>query len=330
MSIKSLSRKLLLVSNNIAILLVAIVVILVFYSQNPNFLHDDNIRNIMRSMAFVGILTIGMGMLLIGGEVDLSSGAVAGLSGVLVAMLINTGIPWGWAIVITIAFGASLGLISALLVNVLGFMHFIATLGLMSVYQGVILVITRNVFIPVPNEGFRLIGGTSFGNIVPLPFIIMLVLMIAYTLVLSNTGFGRSVYMCGGNRKSARLVGIKPKKISYFLYINNGALGALAGVIITSQMATASPVAGQTGSIDAITAAVLGGVAFKGGSGGMFGCFIGILLINSFSAGLTFVGFPQYWQIVARGSLLVLALCLDYVISGARSRALEHALRSHN
>ena len=129
--------------------------------------------------------------------------------------------------------------------------------------------------------------------------------------------------MCGGNRRAARLCGINPAKVSTILYINNGALASIAGIIIASQMRTASPVVGQTGSIDAITAAVLGGVSFLGGSGGMSGCFIGILLLNSFNAGLTFVGFPQYWQIVARGSLLILALCLDFIIASSRRRALE-------
>ena len=129
--------------------------------------------------------------------------------------------------------------------------------------------------------------------------------------------------MCGGNRRAARLCGINPKRISSILYINNGALAALAGAILAARMHTASPVAGNSGALDAITAAVLGGVSFVGGAGKMSGCFIGILLLNAFNAGLTAVGFPSYWQIVARGSLLVLALCFDFFSTLARRRALE-------
>ena len=324
MDVKSRAKRLMR-SNNTALIIVTVAVILLFYILNNNFLHRDNVRNIFSSMSFVGILTVGMTMLLIGGEVDLSSGAVACLGGIIAAVLLNSGVPWGLALVVAIVFGAFCGLVSAALVNILGFMHFIATLGLMSVYQGIVLVMTGNVLIPITSEGFSIIGATTFFNLIPLPFIIMLVMLVAYSILLSNTNFGRSVYMCGGNRRAARLCGINPAMVSSVLYINNGALAAVAGLVISSRMRTASPVVGQNGAIDAITAAVLGGVSFLGGSGGMSSCFIGILLLNSFNAGLTFVGFPQYWQIVARGGLLVLALSLDFVIGRSRQRALENS-----
>ena len=312
----------LLRSNNTALLVITVAVILLFYSLNNNFLHPDNVRSILSTMSFVGVLTIGMTLLLIGGEVDLSSGAVACISGVMAAVIMNSGVHWVMAVIMAILFGAICGLVSAVLVNGLGFMHFIATLGLMSVYQGFVLVITENVLIPITNEGFAVIGETRLLNLIPLPFIIMFLLMIVYSIILSSTSFGRSVYMCGGNRRAARLCGINPKTVSAILYINNGALSAIAGLIIASRMRTASPVVGQTGAVDAITASVLGGVSFLGGSGGMWSCFIGILLLNSFNAGLTFVGFPQYWQIVARGGLLILALSLDFVVTQSRNRAL--------
>ena len=314
--------KKLLRSNSTALFLITVAVIILFYILNNNFLNRDNIRSILSSMSFVGVLTVGMTLLLIGGEVDLSCGAVACISAIIAALLMNSNVPWVAAVILAILFGAMCGLISAVLVSVLGFMHFIATLGLMSVYQGFVLVITGNVLIPITNEGFAVIGATSIWDLVSLPFIIMLVLMIAYSIILSSTNFGRSIYMCGGNRRAARLCGINPKKVSTILYINSGALAAIAGLLNASRMRTASPVVGQTGAVDAITASVLGGVSFLGGSGGMGSCFIGILLLNSFNAGLTVVGFPQYWQIVARGSLLILALSLDFVFTRSRLHAI--------
>lgn len=318
MNVKKLLR-----SGNTALLVITAAVIMLFYVFNNSFLSLENIRNIMNSMSFVGVLAVGMTMLLICGEVDLSSGAIACFGGVVSALLINAGIPWVLALILTILFGALCGLISALLVNKLGFMNFIATLGLMSVFQGFVIVITQNKNIQIPVKSFWVIGSTTLFNVIPLPFIIMIVLMIVYSVILSNTSFGRSVYMCGGNRRAARLCGINPKRISSILYINNGALAALAGAILAARMHTASPVAGNSGALDAITAAVLGGVSFVGGAGKMSGCFIGILLLNAFNAGLTAVGFPSYWQIVARGSLLVLALCFDFFSTLARRRALE-------
>jgi len=312
-------------SNNAPLLIITIVIILTFYILNNNFLHRDSLRNIMNAMSFVGTITVGMTILLIGGEVDLSLGAVAGFGGIIAAMLVNAGVPWFLAFLLVIIFGMLCGSLSAFLVNVLGFMHFIATLGLMMVYQGLILVVTQNMMITIPNEAFGRVGSITFVNhLIPLPFVIMLVLMILYSRFLARTNFGKSIYMVGGNRRSARLCGINLKKTSAFLYINGGALAALSGALLASRMSTASPVVGQAGALDAITAAVLGGVAFRGGAGGMAGCFIGILMLNSFNAGLLTVGFPPYWQIVARGGLLAFALLLDFIMSRARTRALEH------
>ena len=317
--------KKLLRSSNTALLAVTVAILLVFYAFNPNFLSLENIRNIMNSMSFVGVLTVGMTMLLICGEVDLSSGAIACFGGVVAALLINSGVPWVIGLILTILFGAICGLISALMINRLGFMNFIATLGLMSVFQGAVALITQNKNIQIPVPDFWVIGSTTLFGLIPLPFVIMILLMVLYGLILSSTNFGRSIYMCGGNRYAARLCGINPKRVSSILYINNGALCALAGAILAALMHTASPVAGNNGALDAITAAVLGGVSFLGGTGGMVGCFIGIFLLNAFDAGLTAIGFPSYWQLVARGCLLVLALCLDFVSSQARRRALEQA-----
>ena len=310
-------------SNNAVLLLVTIVVILVFYFWNRNFLSAENIRSIMNSMTFVGILTVGMGMLLIGGEVDLSSGAIACASGLVMALMINAGMNWVLAIVLTIIFGILCGLINAFFINKLGFMNFIATLGLMSVYQGFVALITHNKNVAVVPQGVWVIGSTTIFGVIPLPFFIFVVIVLIYAFILKRTNFGRSVFMCGGNRRAARLCGINPIRLSTILYANDGMLAAIAGIVLTARMHTASPVAGSSGAVDAITAAVLGGVSFLGGSGNMGGCFIGVLLLQSFDAGLTAVGFPSYWQIVVRGCLLVLALYLDFVSTRARNRALE-------
>lgn len=305
-------------SGNGGLLAITIAVIVVFFLANHNFLSYENIRNIMNSMSFVGILTIGMALLLIGGEVDLSSGAIACFSGLVMALMINAGVPWVLAFLLTIVFGILCGLLNAMFINKLGFMHFIATLGLMSVYQGFVSIITHNKNVAVVPEGVWIIGSTSVFGVIPLPFFIFAVLIIVYAFVLNKTNFGRCVYMVGGNKIAARLCGINPKRLSTILYANNGMLAAIAGAVLTARMHTASPVAGSSGAIDAITAAVLGGISFVGGSGSMAGCFIGVLLINAFNAGLTAVGFPSYWQIVVRGCLLVLAL----LTSTLRSRSL--------
>jgi ribose/xylose/arabinose/galactoside ABC-type transport system permease subunit len=221
------------------------------------------------------------------------------------------------AVGFAILFGAGAGLVNAFLVNVLNIMSFIATIGMSSVWMGIGYVATGARAVPVP-ESFWALGTYRLFNIIPLPFIIMLLLYLIYGGVLTQTGMGRKIYMSGGNRASSRLCGLNPKKISTFLFINSGAIAGFAGAILAARMHNANPNAAATASLDAITAAVLGGVSFVGGVGGMGGCFFGLLLINAFSNGLTGVNLPTYWQLVAQGALLICALGVDYL--GSRKR----------
>jgi len=274
----------------------------------------------MTSVSFVGLMCVGVMMLLIGGDIDLSTGAIATLAGVFAGVLINTGVPWVVAFALTIILGGLMGLINALLINKLGTMGFITTIAMISVYQGIAVVITQGKNMQIFSVSFWTLGSTAFWELVPLPFIIMLLFMIIYSIVLSSTSFGRSIYMCGGNRRAARICGIDPVKTSNILFVNNGVLAAIAGVIFASRMHTASPDAGNSAGLDAITAVVLGGVSFSGGVGGMSGCLIGLLLINLFNNGLTSAGFQSYWQFVVRGGVLILALLMDFLSASARKR----------
>ncbi|MDR2610216.1 MAG: ABC transporter permease [Clostridiales Family XIII bacterium] len=310
-------------SNYLALIAVTAAVSLLFYILNHDFLALDNIKNIMNAMSFTGTITVGMALLLIAGEVDLASGAEACFGGIVCAIAIQAGLPWPLALVAALAFGACCGFINAFFVNVVHIMGFICTLGILGIYNGLVSVVTDNHPVPAYVPSFWKLGSATVFGIFPLPFVIMVVLMVAYGLVLTRTNFGRNIFMIGGNRRAARLCGINPSRIVTALYVNNGMLAALAGVILTARMHNASPMAASTGAIDAITAAVLGGISFLGGVGGMGGCFIGILLITVFSAGLTAIGLPSYWQIVAQGAILVFALSADFFNSKARRKRLE-------
>ena len=311
----------LLKSNTFVLLLVTIIVIFVFFLFNHSFLSIANIRNIMISMSFDGLLVLGVGIVLLAGEVDLSSGAVACFGGMLFGVATNAGVPWGVSLILAVLVGMAFGVIHAVLVNELKFMSFMATLATAQVYRGFVSLILQNKNMQILDKSVRVMG-TVVGEI-PLPFIILVILMIIYGIILSKRKLGRSIYLVGGNREAARLCGVNPKKISYFVYINNAALCALAGVITAARMHTSSPTTGTAGETDAITAAVLGGVSFMGGAGSVAGCFIGVMLLDFFNSGLTAVGFPSYWQIVAKGALLVLALAVDFISTSRRQKALE-------
>jgi ribose transport system permease protein len=306
-----------------ALIVVTIILAAMFSIIKPDYLGVDNLKNIMAAMSFTGTLAVGMTLLILAGEVDLAAGVEACLSGVICAMLIQAGLIWPVAVVVTILFGACCGLINAFFVNVLNIMGFIATIGIMSVFTGIIRVLTSSKSMPVADKSFWAIGSTKLFGVIPLPFVIMLILMIIYAFVLNHTSFGRNIYLIGGNRRAARLCGVNQKKVVTILYINNGALAAVAGIVLAARMHSASPMAGSTGALDAITVAVLGGVAFIGGIGSLGGVFIGLLLLTVFNVGLTATGFQSYWQIIAQGALLILALSVDFFSENSRRKALE-------
>jgi len=307
-------------SKEAVLLLVTIIVILAFYINSRTFLSVGSLRGVMQNMSVVGIMAIGVSFLFIGGGIDLSMTFVALFGGVFCALMIQAGVPWGLAMIIALAVGACIGAISAFLVTKVGIMAFVATIAVSSILQGVNLILTnaQNVSIPV---GMFAWGSRTFG-IFPFPFIIMVALLLVYGIILNKTQFGRNMFLVGGNDYAARLAGINPKKVRAVLYINSAVLATLGGLVSTSRLRSASPLAAAEWQLDAITASILGGVAFGGGSGSMAGCFIGILMLNFFNFGLSSLGIDAYWETIASGMLLLIALALDFLSERSRQKAL--------
>jgi ribose/xylose/arabinose/galactoside ABC-type transport system permease subunit len=306
---------------NFSLIVIMVIFVIFFYIMNPGYLGNSNLMIMLKSLSITGILGIGISCLLISGSVDLAASSVASLSGVLVGILLRAGLPWPLAILLTLVYGAAAGMVTAALVIKLNMMAFIATIGMSSIWQGIAYLLTRANPVKYNNPTFQAIGSTTFG-FVPLMFIIMVVLLILYGIILTHTKFGRNIFMCGGNRVATRLAGIKPKKIATVLFINCGALSSLSGILLTSNMRKGDPTP-ITNGMDAITAAILGGVSFMGGTGGMGGLFIGLMLLNTFSNGLTVIELKSYWQIFAQGALLILALTIDFYREKARLKALK-------
>ena len=306
------------------LLIVLVAVIVMFTSIKSTYITSiDNLRGIFNAMSLTGTIAVGVGCLLISGGMDLSVGAVGCFAGVIAALMIRSGMPWGIAMLISVVTGAAVGAFNAFLINGLNFMGFIATIGVSSMLQGLANVITGGQNISVSNESFFRLGSTTLIRLFSLPFIIAFALMVIYGLILSRTRFGRIMYMCGGNRMAAQMVGLKPKKIRTILHINCSALAALGGVVLAARMRSGSPAAVIGQEFDAITAAVLGGISFMGGGGSMGGCLVGLALLTCFTNGLTFVGLKSYWTVVAQGAVLIVALVVDYLNQRSLNRRLK-------
>lgn len=309
-------------SKEMLLVLITLAIVLLFYFINPNYLSLGSLRGTMQAMSITGILAVGTGCLFIGGGIDLATSLECLFGGVVCAMMINAGVPWGVAIVITLFIGALIGVVNALLISKLGMMPFIATIAVSNILSGLNLALTNTQNVAVSVESFWWAGKNLFG-ILPIPFVIMFMLLLIYGLILSKTQLGRNIYLVGGNQNAARLSGVNPVKVRSILYVNNAVLATLAGIVLASRMHSATPNSLSDAQMDAITAVILGGIAFTGGAGGMVGCFIGILLLNFFNTGLNTLALESYWSTIASGTLLAVALTVDFINERSREKALK-------
>jgi len=313
-----------IVSGGKLILIGAIAgVVLIFSLLNPNYFSTTNLINILLAASLTGLVAIGEAYLIIGASVDLTPGSLVAFCGVLGATLVSHGIPFLPTLFITLVFGALAGLFNAFMINEIRLEAFIATLVSQSIFRGFAYIICDGKPVAITNTAYISLGRSRvFG--IPVSVWLMIILMVIFGFVLSKTRFGRSVYAIGGNKAAARLAGLNPKRINYVMFLMIGLLCALGGIVFSSRMHSGQPAANVNLEFDAITAVVLGGVAFSGGVGDMVGVALGMLL-QAFNTGLTMVNVPAFWQYVARGGLLLIALTSDFIRKRNREEALLEA-----
>jgi ribose/xylose/arabinose/galactoside ABC-type transport system permease subunit len=299
-------------------LLLLLILIIVFFTivTNGQYIGLRNIKNIFASLTVAALLTIGAGCLIISGQMDLSTGAL-GTSAALVfgTFLTTMGMPWPVALLLALILCALFGLMNAALINELGFPGFITTMASASIATGAGLIVTGAKAVKISDEVIVYIGtGKIFNGFLPISIFIALAAFIGFGVMLKKTKFGRSIYLVGGNAQAARLAGLNPKRVSYILFANSSVMGGLAGILLAASLKSATN-AGVTGNqFTGMTAAILGGVSFGGGAGGMGGAFMGLLILNAFNNGMTTIpGLDSFWRMAASGALLLFALTLDVV-----------------
>ena len=309
-------------------LFVLVALMAVFAALSPAFLTAGNLTILVKHVAINAILAIGMTFVILSGGIDLSVGSIAGLAGMIAGGLIDTGLVlpmFGvvvyfrvWLVIlIALAAGGLAGGVNGLLVARLGVAPFIATLGTMYAARGAALLLSNGATFPnlygkpeLSNTGFTLLGAGSFLQ-VPVPIWMMLALGAAAALVASRTPFGRHVYAVGGNERTAVLSGVRVKRIKTAVYVISGVCSALVGLVIAAQLAAAHPATGETFELNAIAAVVLGGTSLMGGRGSIGGTIAGAFVIGTLADGLVLLGVSQFWQIVIKGVVIVVAVILD-------------------
>ena len=304
-------------------ILIVIMAFFWYFSPNHSYFSVRNITNILNSMVLYILFAVAVSFPIILGEFDLSPGYSGTAAGALMTILLSaTAVPWFIAVILGLLLGIGFGLLNALLVNKFRIQSFIATLAVGSfIARGVAYIVAEGKTIDITDPVIVWIGTYRIGGLVPITVIISLVVIIIYGIILAKTKFGRSVYLCGGSRQAARLAGLKPKKMSYIVFANSGMLGALGGMLYDARLKSGNLDGTSSYAFPAVTAAIFGGISFGGGSGNMFGCFLGLFIINGFNNGLVILRVSSFWQDVASGVLLLIALTIDYFTSGKAGRA---------
>lgn len=308
-------------ANEVGLLAALVVLYAVLAPLAPNFLGTANQFNILRDGAFVGIIAWGMTLVLIAGEIDISVGANAAFSGVLLALLIQGGLPIVVACIVVILIGTAIGAAAGLLRALFDIPSFIVTLALWLGLRGIAQVMSSAVPVVIGDLDFQDLGAGSLGGI-PNPAIFMVVLLAVFIFVSRKTVFGRSVYAVGGNADAAKLSGINVTLIRTSVFAITGFLGAFAGVLFASRLGSGNSAAANGLEFDVIAAVVVGGTSLFGGRGSMVGTLLGVLFIGALTNGLVLIGVDPFLQNVVRGAVILVAVFINIVstkrLSGSR------------
>lgn len=292
-------------------LVAVILIFIVFAFASPYFFKLNNVINIFLQTATVGIVTIGQGMLIITGQVDLSLGYQVCLTGCVFAYMMKF---MGWnpvaAILLAIIIGCVVGMINGFLVAYCNIPAFIATLGLQYVCRGAAKIITNATPIGNLPDSIKFIGNGYLGFI-PIPVVLMLVLFIFFAFLMAKTRFGRNVYAIGGGREAAFYAGINTKAVQMGVYVIAGFLCAVSGIVLTSRLNSAAITNGELYEFDAYIGASIGGISLAGGKGKLIGALFGAIFLVTFFNGMTMLNVDPFWQDVLKGVVLIGAIGLD-------------------
>lgn len=290
-----------------------VLLALFFYSWNANFLSFANLRNIGEALSALGVVAIPLSLLVIAGAVDLSVGSVASLSGIVAAnvMIVSGSVLLGVAA--GLAVGLAAGLINGILVSYLKFNSIVITLGSLSVWGGVALQLTGGRTISRLPESFTDLSLLKLAG-VPLEIFILAGAIAYGVLVLEFLPYGRRLRAVGGGARAAFLMGVAIERVQFWMFIQVGLASSLAGVMLASKLAAATPVTGQGMELNALTVVLLGGVAFAGGIGRMAGVLAGLLFVGVLRNGLVFMDTSQFLQQVLVGLTLIVAIVFDETI----------------
>jgi ribose transport system permease protein len=299
-----------------------LLIVAFFWSQRPaTFMSVRNLLNITQQVSILGVVAFTMTVVMVLGDFDLSVGTMASLAGIVIGTLLQNEQPLGVALLAAFVVGALGGLLNGVLVAYVGITPFVTTLGTLTVFGGLAFYISGgktifgrifpDVLTDFANGGIPLL--TTGEQVVRLPHltIIALIVLLVVGFVLEQTVFGRRLYAIGGNMEASRLAGVRVRRLRLLAFVITGLGAALAGTMLTGQLATANPTLGDNLMLNAIAAVFLGMTMSEEGEPHVFGTLVGVLLIGVLANGFTQIGVDTYIQRILTGAIIIASVMLS-------------------
>lgn len=299
------------VSTEMMLIIFLAVVIGFFALRSEFFFALNNFRNILLAVSVLSVLAFPSTMLIISGNFDLSVASTAAFTGMVFAIVSEGGegsVVNG--VLLALAAGIVVGSLNGFLVTVIRVNSLITTLGTLAIFRGLAKILSNGQTLRV--AGFRFMGNATFLR-VPVAVYIIIIVALILAFVLRRTVYGRNLYAIGANVEAARLVGIRNNLTVFMTFVLTGFLAGLGGLMLTSQLTAASPIAGLGLELSAVSAVILGGASLNGGRGTIIGTILGVAILGTMNNGMTLIGLSSFWQEVARGVILIAAVAFDQI-----------------
>jgi len=281
-----------------------------FSALTPSFYQPSNLLDIMLQSSINAVIAVGMTIVVMTKGIDLSVGSIVGVSSMIAASFLADS-PW-LGVLAGLFVGLACGFLNGVLIAKLKLPDFIVTLGAMSIYRGAALIYSDGQPIYSISKDFRSVfAGQLLG--IPTPVLIALAIALLGFLLIRFTTLGEHIVAVGGNEEAARLSGVDVDRVKIIVYSLSGVLASIAGFILVARIGAAEPIGGNGFELQAIGAAVIGGASLFGGVGNPLGSLIGALTLGAMQNGLTLLNVPSFWQYVATGVVVILAVLADQI-----------------
>ena len=289
-----------------SIILILIALMIVLTMIKPQFIKPGNLVNMLRQISLVGILTMGMMLVILIGDIDISGGPQIALTSVICAYFASRECPLVLAFLMPLLAGLCCGLVNGVLTAKMRIPSFIATLGMMSVAKGLALIVSKG----QPISGIRP-EIEWLGSKIPVLVIVFIICAVVVSIILQKTAFGKKIYALGGNQEAARVCGINVDLTRIKVFLLMSVFATISGILITGRVSSGSATNGIEYHMDAIASTVIGGVSMTGGSGNVMGVVGGVLIMGVLQNGLDLMMVSPYLQQIFKGAIIVIAVVAD-------------------